>query len=172
MSKTKKADYKPSEAEKANASVAVSRNQRFKSLYGDLLLQMRDKTQSEDPVNIARTRANADVAQALTKKPSLRAVNNPDQASTVAQAYQGQLGQATAKGNEIMNKRQSGVLAVANKQEADTTAGMSLISRLGTSEALARAKADTLVDTAKSQALGEVGGAATLYGLQKGGFLS
>lgn len=160
----------PSRMDRANASVAVARKRRFDSLYGPLLKQMRDDSGSDDVKKVARSRANADVAQQITT-PNLRAVNDVQRTAGVTQAYQGQLGQANAQANEITNKRQTGVLAVANKQEADTTRGMSLVSKLSTSEALSRARAKQVVDTARTQALGEVGTAATLYGMDKAGFI-
>lgn len=171
MSKGPKAQaYQPSETDKVNASVAVERKNRFDSLYGDLLLQLRDESAADDVTKVARSRASADVAQAVST-PNLGLVNNVDRTGTVTAAYEGQLGSATAKANEITNKRQSGVLAVANKMESDTTRGMGLVARLDTSEALQRAKADTVVQTAKTSALGEVGTAATLYGLDKADML-
>ena len=161
---------KPSAAEKTNAAVAVARNRRFQSLYGPLLLDMRDASKSDDLKKTARARANADVSQAVSA-PTLSGVTDTNRQGLVQQAFLGQLSTATEKANEIQNKKQAGVLAVANKQEADTTAGMGLISKLNTSEALAKARADTMVKTAKTQALGEIGTAATLYGMKEAGLL-
>ena len=49
-SKPKASNYEPSEADKASASVAVSEYNFFKQNYDPLLQQMRDKSQSDDPI--------------------------------------------------------------------------------------------------------------------------
>jgi len=78
-SKPKAADYKPSEAEKASASVAMAEYQYFKEKYDPLLQEMRDKSLTEDVQSGLRGRANADVMQALSA-PSYEAATS----STVA----------------------------------------------------------------------------------------
>ena len=148
-SKPKKADYKPSEADKASASVAVAEYNFFKQNYDPLLQQMRDKSQSDDPITTLRARSNADTMQALTGQgPSLQETQRIDAAPQMAQGLQGQLAQATTAGLGVQNQMQSNVLGVARKQGADAQTGMGQAARLGTSEALARAKADQTVSQA------------------------
>ena len=148
-SKPKAQDYKPTEADKANAAVAVAEYNFFKQNYDPLLRNMRDEALSDDAQQTLRARANADTMQALTGETSLAGAQRVDAAPAMAQAIQGQLGQATAAGQQIQNQMASNVLGVARKQGADAQTGMATASRLATSEALARAKAQQDVANAK-----------------------
>ena len=153
MSKKPKAqDYKPSEADKASASVAMAEYNRFKQKYDPLLRQMRDESLTEDTTSTLRARANADTMQALTSQPSLQQAQNVSAGSDMAQALQGQLGIANTSGKQIQNKMQTNVLGTARGQAADAQRGMATASRLATSEALTRAKANQDVANAKLNA--------------------
>ena len=59
-SKPKAQDYKPTEADKANAAVAVAEYNFFKQNYDPLLRNMRDEALSDDAQQTLRARANAD----------------------------------------------------------------------------------------------------------------
>lgn len=185
MSKPKKpkaADYKPSESDKLNAAVATAEYKFFKQNYDPLLQQMRDESLTEDTTSTLRARSNADTMQALTSDMSLQESQRIDSGSDMAQALQGQLGQATASGANIQNTMQTNVLGTARGQAADAQKGMAAASRLGTSEALARAKAKQDVANAKFAAAGSIAGGVISGGLQnmqtrgpdgqKGGFFS
>lgn len=153
MSKGPKSqDYKPSEADKINASVAMAEFNFFKNNYDPLLKAMRDEAKSDDATTTLRARSNADTMQALTSDLSLQETQRVDSGSDMAQAFQGQLGQATTQGKNIQNQMASNVLGVARGQAADAQKGMSVASRLGTTEALARAKANQTESQAKLKA--------------------
>lgn len=159
-SKPKKSEYKPTEAEKASAAVAMAEYKTFKKKYDPLLQQMRDKSKSDDPMKILRGRANADTMQALTENQTYRGTQANDLSSDMSKAYLGQLGQATEKGLGIQNQAKTNVLGIARKQAGDAQSGMAQASRLATSEALTRAKAKQDVRAAKTAAIGEIAGSA------------
>ena len=169
-SSPKQADYRPSAAEQASASVALAEYRSFKKKYDPLLQQMRDQSKTDDVSKTLRGRANADTMQALTKNTSYQNTQANDISSDMAKAYQGQLGIANRSGKDIQNKMQTSVLGTARGQAADAQTGMAQASRLGTSQALARAKAKQEVRSAKTQALGQVASAAMVYGAEKGAF--
>lgn len=156
-SKPKAADYKPSEAEKASASVAMAEYQYFKQKYDPLLQQMRDKSLTEDVQSGLRGRANADTMQALSG-PSYRQANDSTAAGDLAQAVTGQLGVANVNAKQVQNTMQTNVLGTARGQAADAQTGMAQASRLATSEALTRAKANQEVADAKFAAAADVVG--------------
>lgn len=185
MSKPKKPkaqDYKPSESDKINASVAMAEYEFFKQNYDPLLQKMRDESLTEDTTSALRARSNADTMQALTSNMSLQEAQRIDSGADMAQAVQGQLGQANVAGKSIQNQLQTNVLGTARKQAADAQKGMAAASRLGTSEALAKAKAKQDVARAKFGAMGSIAGGVVSGGLQnmqtrgpkgeKGGFFS
>ena len=161
-SKPKAADYKPSAADKANASVAMSEYRFFKQNYDPLLQQMRDKSMTEDFSATLRGRANADTMQALSPT-GYRSTQRSDLPSDMNTALQGQLQQASAAGKEIQNTMQTNVLGISRKQTADAQTGMSQAARLGTSEALARAQAK---QTEKDALYGAGAQLITAVGLQ------
>lgn len=158
-SKPKAQDYKPSEAEKASASVAMAEYQYFKQKYDPLLQQMRDQSLTADVQSGLRGRANADTMQALTSQPSYQQTQSNTAAGDMAQAYQGQLGVANVSAKDIQNKMQTNVLGTARGQAADAQTGMAQASRLATSQALTRAKANQAVAQAKMNAGVKVGSA-------------
>lgn len=161
-SKPKKADYQPSASDKASASVAMAEYEYFKQQYDPLLRQMRDKSMTEDVASNLRGRANADVMQALSG-PSYQSAAGVDGGGDLAQALQGQTNVANIRAQDITNKMRTNVLGTARGQAADAQTGMAQAARLGTSEALARAKANQMEAQAKFGAAGQLAG-AVLYG--------
>lgn len=158
MSKKPKAgDYKPTESDRASASVAMAEYQFFKEKYDPLLRQMRDQSLSDDKTRALRSRAGADTMQALTSEPSFQQTQNIGAAGDLAQAYTGQLGLASQQGKKLENTAQSNVLGIARKQAADAQSGMAQAARLDTSQALARAQAKQDVAQAKFNAAAQLG---------------
>jgi hypothetical protein len=87
-------------------------------------------------------------------------------ADDLAKAYQGQLGLADKKAEEIRNQKQLNVLGTARGQASDAQSGMAQAASLQTSEALNRAKNKQTVANAKMTAVGQVAGAALMKGMQ------
>lgn len=169
-SKPKAQDYEASDAEKASASVAMAEYQYFKQKYDPLLREMRDESLSDDSVNKLRGRTNADTMQALTSQPSYRQTQSTTATGDTAQAIQGQLSAATKTGLGIQNQMKANVLGTARGQAADAQTGMAQASRLATSEALTRAKANQQVASAKYAAGGQLIGASLAAGNKAGLF--
>lgn len=159
----------PSEAEKTSAGVAKAEYDRFKRLYDPLLQKMRDKSMTEDYKSTLRSRANADTQQALAGG-GFRETQRIDAAGQRAAAMQGQLGQATAAAKGIENRMKTGVLGTARGQAAEAQTGLAQASRLGTSQALERARAEQQVASAKFRAGGQLLGAAVQGANEKGLF--
>lgn len=155
----------PTQADRANAAVAMAEYNRFKRKYDPLLRKMRDESLTEDTTSTLRARSNADTMQALTSNLSLQDAQRTDAGSDMAQAVQGQLGQATKAGKQIQNRMQTNVLGVARGQAGDAQTGMSQAARLSTSEALARAKAKQDVSLAKFNAAAQIGTALVGQGM-------
>jgi hypothetical protein len=169
-SSPKQKDYEPSAAERTSASVAMAEYQNFKEKYDPLLQQMRDQSKTDDVTDTLRGRANADTMQALTSSPTYSATQQNDISSDMSKAYLGQLGVANTSGKDIQNKMQTSVLGTARGQAADAQTGMAQASRLGTSQALSRAKANQTKRNAKTAALSQVASAALVAGAEKGLF--
>jgi len=165
----KQQDYKPSEAEKISAGVAKAEYDRFKQLYDPLLQQMRDKSMTADYKTTLRSRANADTQQALAGG-GFQETNRVGAAGDRAAAIQGQLGQATASAKGIENRQKTGVLGTARGQAAEAQSGLAQASRLGTSQALTKAKANQQVASAKYKAGGQLLGATIMGANKKGMF--
>jgi hypothetical protein len=163
-SKPKQSDYQASDAEKASASVALQNYNYFKQNYSPILQQMRDKAQNTDVGTTLRGRANADTMQALTQ-PSYRNTQQVDYGSDLGKAYQGQLGVANTSAKQIQNQMGTNVLGTARGQAADASTGMARLSRLGTSEALNRARNKQMVAQSKIDAAVTIGGAFGLQGM-------
>ena len=162
----KSQDYQASAAEQASASTAMAEYQYFKQKYDPLLQQMRDQSLTADVQSGLRGRAGADAMQALTAQPSYQQTQSPTLAGDLAQAYQGQLGVANVAAKDIQNKMQTNVLGTARGQAADAQSGMAQASRLATSEALTRARANQEVAQAKVSAAGQVAGTLLGQGLE------
>ena len=163
-SKPKK--QKPSAADKAYASVAMAEYNRKKSLYDPLMKQMRDESLTEDTTSTLRARSNADTMQALTAQPTFQGSQDISAGADMAQALQGQLGQATQTGKQIQSNDQLNVLSRARGDAATAIQGMSKAARLETSEALARAKAKQVEKSAKAKAVGQLGTSYVMQGLE------
>lgn len=168
-SKPKKQDYKPSEGEKASASVAMAEYTYFKEKYDPLLQKMRDESLNNRVEKTLRGRANADTMQALTSGPMAKFALDGQGADDLAKAYQGQLGQVDAKAEKIRNQSQMNVLGTARGQASDAQSGMAQAANLQTSQALNRAKNKQAVANAKMTAVGQVAGAALMKGMQNTG---
>ena len=165
-SKPKQQDYKPSDGEKASASVAMAEYTYFKQKYDPLLQKMRDESLSTNDDKMLRGRANADTMQALTSGSMAQQAMSGQGSEDLAQAYQGQLGIADSSAEDIRNKRQTNVLGIARGQAADAQSGMAQAANLQTSEALTRAKNKQLVSSAKMTAVGQLAGATLMKGMQ------
>ena len=158
-----KKDYEATDTEKASASVAVAENQYFKEKYGPLLQKMRDESLQTNTASTLRGRGNADTMQSLSKIDYDR-INRMASRADLVKAMQGQLGMSSARAKEVKDRMQTNVLGTARGQAADAQTGMAQASRLATSEALSRAKANETVARAKYSALGEIGSALALQG--------
>ena len=168
-SKPKQQDYAPSEAEQASASVAMAEYEFFKQNYDPLLQQMRDKSMTEDVASGLRGRAIADTMQALTSQPTYQQTQSTTATGDMAQAYQGQLGIANTNAKNVQNQMRTNVLGTARGQAADAQTGMAQASRLATSQALERARANQQVAAAKFNAAGQIAGAALAQGFENMG---
>lgn len=169
-SKPKASEYKASAAEKASASVAMAEYKNFKKKYDPLLQQMRDQSMTEDVTTTLRGRANADTMQALTASPYYQQTQEVNIPSEMGRALGGQLQVANVSGKDVQNKMKTNVLGTARGQAADAQSGMAQASRLGTSQALTRARAAQTKRSARNKALGQIAGAAMVYGAEKGMF--
>jgi len=166
-SKPKKQDYKPSAAEQASAAVAKAEYDYFKQNYEPLLLEMRDKAQNENFRDSIRGRASADVAQALssayTGAAKAWSVTDVGTYEDIGKAWIGQVTSADAAALDVKNTLSTGVLGTARKQAAEAQSGMAQASRLATSEALTKAKANQQVAESKFNA-GVMLAGATIMG--------
>lgn len=165
-SSPKKQDYEPTASDRANASVAMAEYNFFKENYDPLLQQMRDQSMTQDQARVLRSRANADTMQALTSAPSYQETQRVGAAGDMAQAVQGQLGAAERAGLGIQNQMRTNVLGTARGQAADAQTGMAQASRLDTSTALSRAKANQDVAQAKLNAGVQLGSAFIGQGIR------
>ena len=157
MGKPKKQEYKPTEAEKMQASIALKEKEDFRRLYGPLLREMRDLADSEDFTPTATGIANADTMQALTAKPSIQATRSVDAAADIASAAGAQIGKATSDALTAKRKRQVGVLGTARGQQADATTGLGKISRMEATKSLQEAKDKQMLRDARTAAAIRIG---------------
>lgn len=162
---------KTPESEKVSAAVAQADYNRFRQLYGPLLLKQRDESQSADATNIATGRANADTMQAVSNaKPMQLGQYNTDLPVKATQALQGQLGEGRKVAKASDTDRAVQVLNAANKQGQTATKGLATLARIDNSKALTDLKASTIEDGAKMGALGQVAGAGLMWGAKEGLF--
>ncbi|MGB0358433.1 MAG: hypothetical protein ACPGC4_01185 [Litorivicinaceae bacterium] len=168
-SSPKKQDYEPTDSDRANASVAMAEYNFFKENYDPLLQQMRDESMTRDQAAVLRSRANADTMQALTSGTSYQETQRVGAAGDLGQALQGQLGIADRSGLAIQNQMRTNVLGTARGQAADAQTGMGKASRLDTSTALSRAKANQQVAQSKLNAGFQVGSALVGQGIRNYG---
>lgn len=159
--KPKKQEYKASEAEKANASIAVAEQDYFEKTYQPLLRQMRDKasTAQDRTTDTLQDRAQADTMQALTGgRPNLQVVEGVNYAANIASGAAGQMSRARMKGKDVATTMQTGVLGTARGQQADAATGLGAASRMATSNLLTEARNKQAVRAAKAGAMAQVGG--------------
>ena len=167
MDGPKKSDYEATEGEKMNASVAVAEQKRFKELYDPLLQNIRDESLTQNFSEIARGKANADTMQALTGEPmEYRNTQNVGRAGDLGAALGGQLQQANVQAKKAQNQTQSGVLATARGQQETTAQALNNIGKIESTAALAKAKANQEVATAKFKAGAQLAGSYVLQGLE------
>jgi hypothetical protein len=148
--KPKKQDYKASASEKASASVAVAEKKNFEK-YKVVMRAQRDQSLSTDPTRQLRSRANADTMQALTKNPTYNSTQALSQTGEVAQALQGQLNLAGAKGKKIENSLQTEALNQGRGLAAN---------------ALSRASNKQNVRNSRNAAAAQIGSALAFQGLE------
>lgn len=163
----RKSDYKASAAELANAQVAQSEYQKFKTTYAPLLKQRAVDSQSDAIKTTLRGRANADAMQKMNPQiQGMGAANSTSVVGNVAQGLQGQLGEANRRGREYQNNQGASTLALARQQAGTAQEGLAQVSRLATSSALARAQAKEQVAQAKVNALAQVGSTIVAQGME------
>jgi len=163
----KKSDYEATAGEKMNAAVAVAEQKRFKELYDPLLQKIRDESLTQNFSEIARGKANADTMQALTGAPTeYRNTQNIGRAGDLGAALGGQLQQANVQAKKAENQTQSGVLATARQQQDTTAQALNNIGKIENTAALAKAKANQDVATAKFNAGVQLAGSYVLQGLE------
>lgn len=156
-----KSDYKPTEADRTSASVALAEYNFFKKNYDPLLRQLRDKSLTQDTEKVARGRANADTMQTLTKGTLNKdLVGDKEVEGSVGLGLTGQLSQATKQAKAAKNDQSLGVLAGARGQATTAQQGLSQVARIKTTEALSRAQNKMTEAKAKMSMLGQLGGAA------------
>lgn len=148
----KKEEYKPTENEKMQASIALKEKEDFRRLYGPLLRELRDVADSEDFTPTATGIANADTMIALTAKPSIQATRSVDAAADIASATGAQIAKATSDALTEKRKRQVGVLGVSRGQQADATTGLGKISRMEATKSLVEAKDKQMLRDARTAA--------------------
>lgn len=158
-------DYQASEAEKASAQIAQSDYERFKTKYAPILKQRAVESQTGAVKTALRGRANADTMQALSK-PSLAVAESPTAAGDMAEATTGQLSKANETARSYQNKVGLSVLARGRQQAATAQEGLSTVSRLATSSALAKAQAKQDVAQAKINAAVQIGSAVARTGFE------
>ena len=148
----KKQDYEPSEAEKASAAVARAEKLFFNENYAPKLREMRDTARNFNFRDSVRGRAKADVMQALTGQASFRGASDVSRMGDTSQAISGQLQKADEAATDVRNTMSTGVLGTARGQAAEAQTGMAQASRLATSDALTRARANQQTAMAKFDA--------------------
>lgn len=164
----KKADYKPTEAEKLSASVAKADSEFFRQNYSPLNLKRMKDSLTDNTRTTLRGRAAADGMQALTQEPSYSNALNVDAAGNLAGAISGQLNTANISAKEFQNEKQANVLGVARQQQDIASEGLANVARIKTSSLLSQAADKQRVRSAKLGALGEIATAAILrYGEKK-----
>ena len=156
-SKPKAQDYKPSEAERTQASVAKAEKDYFNQTYAPLLREMRDKASSEDLGSVARGVAGADTMQALTGRPTLSGARSVDESADLASAAVGQMAAASAQGLAAQRQQQTGVLGTARGQAGEAMSGLAQASRIQNTKDLQAAKAKQQVRDAQTAAAVKLG---------------
>lgn len=163
-SKPKASEYKASEAEKIQASVAQAEKNYFNENYAPLLREMRDQSMQEDLGGVARGVAGADTMQSLTGKPTLSGARSVDESADLASAAVGQMAAASAQGLAASRKQQTGVLGTARGQAGEAMSGLAQASRIQNTKDLQAAKAKQMVRQAKFNAAEQIGSALIAQG--------
>ena len=163
--KPKKQDYQASASEKASASVGMAEKKNFEK-YKVVMRAQRDQSLSTDPTRQLRSRANADTMQALTKNPTYNSTQALSQTGEVAQALQGQLNLAGAKGKKIENSLQTEALNQGRGLAANAQSGMSQAANMETSSALSRASNKQNVRNSRNAAAAQIGSALAFQGIK------
>lgn len=163
MSKPKKSEYKASEAEKANAAVAMADKKYFRENYLPKQREFLERSFTEESglMSVGEGRAQADTMQALTSNPNRRAVGAVDAQADLASAAAAQQLQGTVQGLAGARQDQVAGIKSANQMAAQTAAGLSTASKIATTDTLNRAKAKQI------RRAGMIG-AATKLGVQAG----
>ena len=136
----KPAEYKPSETEKIQASIAKADQEYFQQTYDPLLIKMRDESmRTDDTRSFVRGRAQADTMQSLTGEgPNINIARGVDSAANRATGAISNILNADRIAQDISAKQQTNVLGIARGQAADAATGLAQASRLARSEGLTR----------------------------------
>ena len=165
--KSKAPQQKESENERALAEVSQQKWNRYKSLYRPVEANYINEV-SKDASGILRGRNTADVAQA--------SAGSFGQAVGLGQGGAGQLGAtvenmgaartlaATGGNKEGQLQRDSGrlnALKIGSDMAADSQSGLAMAARASNTEALGRARAQSVKNNDRSRMIGMIGGAAS-----------
>ena len=140
-SKPKAGQYKATEQEKALASVSLAEKNYFRQKYLPKLIELRDRSMTEDYSGVAAGRAQADTMQALSGRPTIRAAQSVDAAADLASAAGAQQLQGRAQGLTAQRGDQINVLKNARGMQADAQQGLSQAARIESSKQLQFARA-------------------------------
>ena len=159
MSKPKKADYKASDVEKINASIAMADKKFFKENYLPKQKEFVERSfkEQETLMSLGEGRAQADTMQALTQNPNRRAVSRVDTEADLASAASAQQLQGTAQGLTGSRSDQIGGIKSANQMAAQTAAGLSQASKIATTDTLNKARAKQIRSSGNLKAFTTLG---------------
>ena len=165
--KPKKQDYKPSEAEKVEASVSRAEFDRYKRTYDPVLREWRDEAE-RDYAPMLRARAGADVMQATTSRmPSLSAVESVSGAADRASLGTSAMLAGTQQAKDVSTNMAADVLAASRGQQAQTLTGLSQAARLGAKGIIEASERSQMISGARMGALGEVTGTLGAIAMKK-----
>jgi len=142
----KQEEYQPGNTEKVQAAVALADQKYFEQTYDPLLVEMRDKSKSDDAEKTLRGRANADAMSALTQpgpgsfNPAL--VSSIDNQANLASGAIGNILSANVTAKNVKDQEKLNVLKVARGQAGMAGSALANASRLENSQRLADAKAN------------------------------
>ena len=166
----KQSEYQPGETEKTQAAIAQADQRYFEQTYDPLLVEMRDKSRSDDAARLLRGGANADTMQTLTGDGTL----NPnistsfDETANIASGAVGNILSANVTAKNVKDKERLNVLGIARGQQADAGSALAQASRLESSQRLADAKANLQVRMAnRAMIAAPVLSAGKTYGKMK-----
>jgi hypothetical protein len=165
-SKPKKSDYGPSAEETALAKISSQEQKYYQQKYSPKIKQAMEAAMKEDITSTVQGRAQADVMQALSSKPSLQAARSVDAAADMASAASAQQLQAGAQALAGQKQRQVGALGLARGEAGVATQGLSQAARVATTSQLAEAQRKQMVREAKLAAGAQLAGAAAGQGFE------